>query len=473
MSTTLGTLGFPIASVVAPLIGAGVVRFVGAPRAWTFVGLTFATVAAAAALTRAFVEGSGVGAALAVNAIIAIVVLAAQPRRGATRRDVVLPLLWIASGALVMDATDARLVALGWVLPPLATWLSMRRTSAREARGRRLIGAYLVFGSLPLLVAIGLFAHAAGAAGEAQPFLVSSWRAAQLSPELARAVFSLVAVSVLVRLGVPPLHGWMAELGELLPAGQMLALTSVQMSVHVMVRMGIAPLPQALPSESGIVLGVGLAGALYGALMAASQHKLRRVVAYVAVAQSSALLVGIAMGDLVSVTGALANAISVAITSRGLMLAATTIEARVGMVDLRQMTGIAHPAPRLGAAMIMLGVAAVGLPGSLGFVGEDLLLQGLVHDRPLVAAAMVLAMALVGVALLRAVLRTCFGPVASWATTAPDLLPRERWLAAFGLAAALLGLWPGPLLRAHESDVLALRDAWGHIDAAPTEHGGH
>lgn len=451
------------AMVALPLLGVGVVLSLREPRRWTSVAALFATASASQALARAVGENSGVAAALAVNAVIATVVLLAQPRRGLTQRDALLPLVWVASSALVLEAQDARLIALGWVAPPLVTFFTLRRLSERESRARRLVAAYLLGGSLPLLAAVGLFAKAAHDAGAAQPFLVSAWSAAQLSPRLASVVFLLVAISVMVRLGVPPLHSWLPALSEMLPAGAMLALTSVQMAVHVMVRLGVAPLPTAVPQEALVVQALGVAGVVYAAVMAASQHRLRRLIAYVVVAQSSALLVGLSMGDLVSVSGALANAISVAITSRGLMLAASAIETRVGPVDLRQMSGVSHPAPRLGAAALMLGFGAVGLPGSLGFVGEDLLLQGLVHERPVIAAVMVACMALVGVALLRALLKTCFGPVQPWAATAPDLFPRERALLVLAVAVVLLGVWPRPLLRAHQADVQALQEAWTEL----------
>lgn len=460
-------LPWAVALVVAlPLLGVLALLALRAPRAWTPVA------AACAALETAVCLGwaasgearAGVALALGVNAALALVVLASQPRRGLVKRDVAMPLVWLASGALVMLADDARLIALGWVTPPLAVALTLRGLSAREADARRLVVRWLVLGSLPLLVAIALVVAAGKAEHASTPWLVSSWRAAWLSPGLAGTVFLLVAGSVLVRLGVPPMHGWLPRLSEALPAGTMLSLTAVQMAVHVMVRLALAPLPEALPSERLVVLVVGAAGVVVGSLLAAAQHRLRRAVAFVAVAQSSALVMGLAVGELVGVSGALANAISVAITSRGMMLVAGAVEARVGPVDLRQLTGLSHSAPRLAAVAVMMALATVALPGSLGFVGEDLLLQSLVHDWPALAAVLVLSSAVTGIVLLRAVLKTCFGPAPAWGAAVPDLFPREKALLGLGLAVLVLGLWPDPLVRAHRADAEAL------LKAAPPAH---
>ncbi|MEW5738863.1 MAG: proton-conducting transporter membrane subunit [Myxococcota bacterium] len=451
--------GLP-AMVAVPLLGVGLVLALRQPRHWTGVAAFFAGASAAQALARAVGEDSGVSAALAVNSAIATVVLLGQPRRGLSQRDLLMPLVWVAASALVLESDDARLVALGWVAPPAVVFFTLRRLSEREGRARRVVAVYLMLGSLLLVAAVAVFAMAAANAGVAEPFRMSQWHAGLLSPGLAGLVFLLVAASVMARLGVPPLHSWLPTLSETLPAGTMLALTSVQMAVHVMVQLALVPLPLAVPQQALVVQGVGVAGVVYAAVMAASQHRLRRLIAYVVVAQSCALLVGLSTGELVSVSGALANAISVAITSRGLMLAAGTIEARVGPVDVRQFHGVSHPAPRLGAAALMLAFGAAGLPGSLGFVGEDLLLQGLVHQRPLVAGVLVGCTALVGIALLRAMLRTCFGPVQPWAATAPDLFPRERPLVLLAVAVVLLGVWPQPLVQAHQRDVAALQEAW-------------
>lgn len=451
------SLLWSLAALVAwPTLGVGVLLALKDARRWTQVALVFSAGSVAQSLAWALVEGSGVAAALAVNASIASVLLSAQPRRGLVLRDVVMPLVWVGASALVMVATDARLVSLGWLTPPLATWLSLGRFSEREARARRLVGAYLVGGSVPLVLAAGLFAWFASAAGSESPWLISSWSAAHLPRPVGVAVFALVALSVMTRLGVPPVHSWLPQLSESLPGGTMVALTSVQMAVHVMVRLLLAPLPDVVPSMSLLLMALGVVGTVYATVMAASQNRLRRVVAFVAVAQSSALLIGLAAGDLVSVSGALTNAISIAITSRGLMLAASTIEARVGPVDVRVMSGVAHPAPRLGAAALMLAFGAVGLPGSLGFVGEDLLLQDLVEQRPVVAAVLVICTAGVGIALLRAIIKTCFGPTPAWHRSVPDLFPHERALIALGVAVVFLGVWPAPLVKAHQADAAVL-----------------
>jgi NADH-quinone oxidoreductase subunit M len=260
----------------------------------------------------------------------------------------------------------------------------------------------------------------------------------------------------MVRLGVPPLHSWLPTMSETLPAGTMLALTSVQMAVHVMVDWALVPLPAAVPAESALVTGVGLVGVVYASIVALSHSRLRRLVAFVTIAQSCALLVGLATGSQVGVSGAMTNALSVATTGRGLLLAVAAIESRTGLVDTRQLSGLAHTAPRLATVAILLALAMAGLPGSLGFVGEDLLLQSLLERHPVVAAILVACTALTSIALLRAVLKTCFGPAPAWVHGLPDLFPRERALVGLAVLLFLWGLFPAPWVSAHQSDIQRL-----------------
>jgi NADH-quinone oxidoreductase subunit M len=439
-----------------PLVGAAALWLARSPRTWGAIAVGISTLFALQSLAWVLSGGPGVAVALVVNGAIAAATLLAQPLRGLERKDAQLPLVWLGANALTMVSQDARWVLLGWVLPSAWAFVTFSRYSTREMHARRLVGWYHLAGSVPLLVAVALFVHGARRAGVPEPFTVGNWAASHLTRAEAGAAFLLVSAAVMVKLGIPPLHTWLPALSETLPSSALLSLTGVPLAVHVMVRFALAPLPRALPSEAVVVTALGLVGLVYGAVLAVSQPRLRRLVAFVVVAQSSALLVGLSSGARVSVMGALTNALAVALGGHGLLLAAAAVEARIGAVDLRALHGVARPAPRLAAAMWLLALGALGMPGSLTFVGEDLLLQGLMRPHPVVASVMVGSTALLAVAVFRAVFRTSMGPTAAWNRTAPDLLPRERALLALALAAALSGVFPRPLITALEADADAL-----------------
>jgi NADH-quinone oxidoreductase subunit M len=230
----------------------------------------------------------------------------------------------------------------------------------------------------------------------------------------------------------------------------------VQMAIHVMVRMGLMPLPDTLPHELSWLNMFGLFASVYAAVLAICQYRLRRLLALVAASQSAALFVGLASANLISLSGALTQAISVATTSKCLLLLTAAIETRIGVIDIRQMGGIARAAPRLTVVTILLALSAAGIPGSLGFVGEDLLLQGITDRNPIAAFFQILSTALCAIALIRAIMRTFFGTPPEWANSIPDLRGRESVLVGVAVIVIALGLFPQPLIDAYHSDVSAL-----------------
>ena len=139
-----------------------------------------------------------------------------------------------------------------------------------------------------------------------------------------------------------------------------------------------------------------------------------------------------------------------------------SIYARTGTCDVRKLGGLVRTAPRMATGFLLLGVAAVGTPGTLGFVSEDLIVQGLLDHHSIAAVIVLITTALNGILLFLAFQRVFLGDRVGNSSTEnsfPDLLPRERWVAValFGLLLAG-GLVPAPLLAVRTSVVDALHD---------------
>src|SRR5690606_14266844 len=123
--------------------------------------------------------------------------------------------------------------------------------------------------------------------------------------------------------------------------------------------------------------------------------------------------------------GALLLWLSVGLALTGLMLAAAAVEARCGRLDLKGSAGLAARTPILARAFLLLGLAGVGLPGTLGFVSEDLLFHGVLEAFPQVGVLIVVATAMNGFNVLRLYFAVFHGPPRA-APPVGDALPRER-----------------------------------------------
>jgi NADH-quinone oxidoreductase subunit M len=77
------------------------------------------------------------------------------------------------------------------------------------------------------------------------------------------------------------------------------------------------------------------------------------------------------------------------------------LEARRGPLSLQEHGGSFARTPRMAVAFLFLGFSSVALPLTLGFVAEDLLVQGSIDEFPQIGLAVICATALNGVNVMR------------------------------------------------------------------------
>jgi NADH-quinone oxidoreductase subunit M len=112
-------------------------------------------------------------------------------------------------------------------------------------------------------------------------------------------------------------------------------------------------------------------------------------------------------------------AVTVGLALGGLGMMITSLEERVGPVDYRGPGGRAGAFPVLSACFIVFGGAGVGLPGTAGFVADDLLLHTLWSQSPGSTVAVIVASALLAVATLIAYSRSFLGRTTRHAGAGP------------------------------------------------------
>ncbi len=411
------------------------------------------------------VDGAAV-ALLLLTAIVTLATLVASPRLALGRGGVVAVLATAAATVTVICARDLVLLGVGW-LATLVPGAFLARRRQLDGETRRAHIALNVGGSLPLIAGIVLLAVLLARAGAAQPLSLDPGPASRLPLMWQVGVFVLLVLAALVRASVVPFHAWLPALAARGPLGPLVVLAGVPLSFVLLARVVVPLLPAASAHGLPIVAWIGLGSSVLGALLAVVQADLRRVVGNIVVSQSGLALVGLASLDTQGVTGSLLQSITCGLATTGLILVAWSLTARTGTADVSRLGGIVRESPRLVAVWFLLGFASVGFPGTLGFVGEDLLVQGILGEHPVFAALLLLATALNAIAFLRSFHRAFLGPrsrgemfVAEGAV--PDLYPRER-ATAFALVVLVVlgGLMPQPLLDLTRSSV----EAVAHVSA--------
>jgi NADH-quinone oxidoreductase subunit M len=213
------------------------------------------------------------------------------------------------------------------------------------------------------------------------------------------AAAALLMAAVLVRSGTFPAHVWVMDLFENASFGTALLFATPITGMYVAARL-------VLPATPDWVLqGIGVASmvtALYAAGMALVQTDARRFFAYLFLSHASLILVGLELHTAVSLTGALALWGAVIVSLGGLGLTLRALEARFGRLSLTEYRGLYGQSPSLAVCFLVTGLASVGFPGTIGFVGAEMLVDGAVGADPWVGVAVVAAAALNGIAVVRA-----------------------------------------------------------------------
>ncbi len=254
-------------------------------------------------------------------------------------------------------------------------------------------------------------------------------------------------IAIAIREATIPLHGWLPELATKAPMGIFVAFIAPQLGVytHLMRLAGHVP--------HGVAHGMAAFGAATAVLAAALglvQSDGRRALAFIVISQTGLIAFGLENESFVARSGALVTWQVLALAMTGFAMTLAALEARRGTLALRSASGSFARTPRMAVALLLLGFASVGLPTTLGFVAEDLLVQGSTEEFPLLGFALIVATALNGMTVMR-----CFFALFSGSKQHDgerDIVPREAW--ALTLALVLLfaaGLAPDRLLGLNRS----------------------
>lgn len=277
----------------------------------------------------------------------------------------------------------------------------------------------------------------------------------------------LVAMAVLVRKGIVPFHSWYPALFSAAPMSTALAATMPQVAAYTAIRLLVGH-ADGVGWELIVLSQAALITAAYGAALATVQKDVKGLVGTLAMSQSAMVLAGLSGTVAMELNGALCVWISSGVSLTGLGLVAWAIESRAGSLSIESLQGRFRDAPLLAAFFLLFGLAIIGVPGTLSFVADDLIVSGCLDDQLHAGLFVIAATVLSGIAVLRGWFHVFGGPVAIDGPSHGILL-RER-VAMLGLLAVLLffGLFPGRLVHSLEQAANSLMNesasSEGHLD---------
>lgn len=265
---------------------------------------------------------------------------------------------------------------------------------------------------------------------------------ASLAPRSSSYVL-LFALALLIKEACFPFHTWFPNFVESAPMGVVVAFVSPQVGVLLHLKILSGHLSQTLHWE---LAALAIVTALWGAVLASVQTRLKRVLAYLFISQSGLVAFGLENSTTLGRAGALTAWL---LTGLGMAAFAMSIEAlqarRGGDISMLEKGRDFESTPALATSFMLSGLALVGLPGTLGFISEDLLVQGSVAEFSSLAYVLIIVTAINATTIMRSLFSVFSGPKCE---VAVDLNPRERGSMSVVLGILfLLGLCPQVLLQ--------------------------
>lgn len=359
-------------------------------------------------------------------------------------------LLWTLAGiAGVFLALDLFLFYFFWevMLIPMyfliAIWGDARR---RYAAYKFFI--FTQFGGLLMLLSILALYFMHGTQTGTYTYDYFSLLQTRMEPEAARWIMLGFLIAFVIKLPMVPLHNWLPDAHSEAPTAGSLILAGLLLKTgaYGIIRFVLPLFPQMVAEISWWAMLLGVAGIVYGALLAFAQTDIKRLIAYTSVSHMGFVLLGIFAFNEVAMQGVIMQMVTHGISTGALFVLAGMLKERLHTRDINQMSGLWSAMPVMGGVALVFVMASLGLPALGSFIAEFLILLGAFQTS--VGLTVIATLGLVFSALysLRLMQKVFMGESVA-GRVVPDLSLREAIImASLTVSIVWLGLYPQPVM---------------------------
>lgn len=265
-------------------------------------------------------------------------------------------------------------------------------------------------------------------------------------------MFAAFAIAFAIKVPMWPFHTWLPDAHVEAPTAGSVILAGVllKMGTYGLLRFTLPLFPDAMIAAAPILIFCGVVGIVYGALTAWVQKDAKKMVAYSSVSHLGFVVIGsfaVMIGGEISVealTGATYQMINHGISTGSLFFLVGIIYERRHTRMLSDFGGLAENMPWFAVMLIVATLSSVGLPGTGGFIGEFLILNGVFQAKPVAASIAVLGVLLGAIYMLTLCRKILFGPLSNPENRdLKDLSVREFiYLTPLAVLAIVMGIFP-------------------------------
>ncbi len=296
---------------------------------------------------------------------------------------------------------------------------------------------YTFLGSVLMLVAIFAMVIHAGTTD------MTAMMGGVFPDKMAMWLWLAFFASFAVKMPMWPFHTWLPYAHVEAPTAGSVILAGVllKMGGYGMIRIAIQMLPDASAFFAPMVFALSVIAIIYTSLVALAQTDMKRLIAYSSVAHMGYVTLGIFSGNTQGMEGAVLVMISHGFVASALFLCIGVVYDRMHSREIARYGGMATNMPHYALVFMVFMLASVGLPGTSGFVGEFLSMQGVFLVSSWTAFLAATGVVLGAAYMLWLYRRIFYGPLDKDDVRAmPDLNAREY---AMFVPLILMVLWLG------------------------------
>ncbi len=319
---------------------------------------------------------------------------------------------------------------------------------------------YTFMGSLIMLVGMLFVAYIYHNLTGVWSFAITDWYSLVLPVNYQLWLFMAFFFGFAIKVPMFPFHTWLPYAHGQAPTigSVILAAVLLKMGTYGFVRFSLPMFPDASVMMITPIAILAIIMIIYTAMVAYAQKDIKQVIAYSSVSHMGIIMLGIFAMNAEGISGSVFQMLSHGIVSGALFMLVGVIYDRRHTKLMSEFGGLASVMPKYAVIFGIMLMAAVGLPLTIGFVGEFLVLLGFYQVSPIMTILAGTSIIIGAIYMLAVYKKTFFGPVTNEANkTLKDLDKKETWsLVPLVLIVVWLGIYPKPVLEPIDNSVKAM-----------------
>jgi NADH-quinone oxidoreductase subunit M len=319
---------------------------------------------------------------------------------------------------------------------------------------------YTFAGSLIMLVGMLAMAYLYYQTTGEWSFNILEWYRLVLPENFQFWLFIAFFLGFAIKVPMFPFHTWLPYAHGQAPTigSVILAAILLKMGTYGFVRFSLPLFPDASVTFMMPIAILAIIMIIYTAMIANAQKDIKQVIAYSSVSHMGVIILGTFALNVEGITGSIFLMISHGIVSGALFLLVGVIYDRRHTKLLSDFGGLSSVMPKYAVIFAIMMMGSVGLPLTIGFVGEFLSLLGFFQQSQTLALIAGTAIIVGAIYMLGAYRKMFFGKLENEENKKLKDLNGKELFALVPLTALviILGVYPKPILEPIDKSVTAL-----------------